>query len=234
MRVWLLCALSLMGCQPRPSATAPGPAISPTPIGPPTSAPPDAAVAAAPAPDAALPPRTLPWVGLPRRGGERLLLEEGKTVTARDGTTVLLAYRNHKHAVDGSTLGIYGFVLTRGADKLEIEVRTEEEIYAEGVFGGRLWAIAGDYERTEVLLMGPAPATPALTGEAAAEVARAEAAVQGLATDGSSSRGNGEGTIELHVRPDRAPPWRAVVGLFTGEVVSLRVVPPPRPPRPRG
>ncbi len=189
-----------------------------------------------PAPDAAAPPRTLPWVGLPRRGGERLLLEEGTTVTARDGTTVLLAYRNHKHAVDGSTLGIYGFVLGKGADKLEFEVRTEEEIYAEGVFAGRLWAVAGDYGRTEVLLMGPAPAA-AMTEEAAADLARTEAAAQGLVTEGSSSRGSDNGTIELHVRPDRTPPWRAVVGLWTGEVVSLRVLPPPpppRPPRPRG
>lgn len=113
MRALLLCALPLMGCQPRPTRPAPGPASTATPTpAPTTSASLDAAVAvavAAPAPDAALPARTLPWVGLPRRGGERLLLEEGTTVTARDGTTVLLAIRNHKHAVHGSTLGIYGF-----------------------------------------------------------------------------------------------------------------------------
>lgn len=113
-------------------------------------------------------------------------------------------------------------------------MRTEDEIYAEGVLGGRLWAVAGDYGKTEVLLMGPAPAA-ALSEEAAAERARSEAAAQGLVTEGNSGRSSENGTIELNVRPASTLPWRAVVGLWTGEVVSLRVVPPPPPPRrPRG
>jgi hypothetical protein len=129
--------------------------------------------------------------GAVTRVGEKQAVEVG-------GVTITFKYANHKHAVRGNAVGMWGFELAKGGATKEIELRSSEEGFeAEiGEHGVFLVFRHASYTAFDVVLAAKVAPTP-LTNEACAAKIDQAVARAGLPRGTSRSQSGGQGIVRV-------------------------------------
>lgn len=146
---------------------------------------------------------------------------KGKTVTVSvdktatlGGISISFGSANHKHAVDGDTLGMWTFATKKGGVKKEFELRSEREGFeAEVVVHGAALVFRHlEYEKFSVTLFA-AKAPKPLSDDACADRVSALAAKQGQPESSSRGYSNDNGIVKV-----TSGAWRGYCGTLTKRV----------------
>jgi hypothetical protein len=206
MRFVIVMSLTCLGC---------GAPSAPSPAHPPVPPPVDASAGSIDERD--IDAGEIPQVtfdpGPPTVAGEVARIEV-KSVRTVGGVQVKFAYANHKHAVaGGDSLGMWGFELTRGSRRAELELRSEQSGFEAEIDALEALLVLRhlDYTTFEIVLV--AARAPAPLGEDAC-IERIEAEVQrrGLSF-ASVSHGERDGIVTA-----RSADWRGYCGTYTRRV----------------
>lgn len=145
----------------------------------------------------------------------------GKALTLAVGTTgtlgsfsVRFASNGHKHAVNGSTTGMYGFEIAKGDAKVALELRSDEPLFqVETVAHGALFVLDHrTYDEFSVVLVTE-QAPVALSQDACLALIEDAAKRANMSDMGDSGYSTSDGIMWL-----KRTTWTAYCGVYTKRV----------------
>lgn len=149
----------------------------------------------------------------PAVSGKTVTLAVNKSVTL-GGVTITFGAANHKHAVDGGSLGMWTFVAKKGTAKKQLEIRSEDSHFeAEVALHGVAFVFHHiSYESFAITLVARKAPRP-LADDACADRVSAHAKTRGLPEGTSRSHSNDNGIVVV-----RTDAWQGYCGTLTKRV----------------